>query len=226
MGKASAFPQKKKAAFTLAEVLITLGIIGIVAAMTLPTIITKYQKQVTQNKLKKFYSVMTQAIKLSEVENGDYPSWAPTSEDARSSENFEKWYNQYLDKYIISINKKKLSDISYQVGFKDGSGFVAYIMDNVSLAIFYCTELKYCGTEKFDGKVTFLFFLSKESKGYFNGAGFGYSRNSLLSYCKYGNVDNPDVSSAGRRHYCAGLIQTDGWEIKDDYPWEQIMIEK
>ena len=38
----------RKAAFTMAEVLITLGIIGIVAAMTLPSLIGKYQKQVTK----------------------------------------------------------------------------------------------------------------------------------------------------------------------------------
>ena len=34
----------KKRAFTLAEVLITLGIIGIVAALTMPTLIGNYQK--------------------------------------------------------------------------------------------------------------------------------------------------------------------------------------
>ena len=37
---------KKNSAFTLAEVLITLGIIGIVAAMTLPSLIAKYQDKV------------------------------------------------------------------------------------------------------------------------------------------------------------------------------------
>lgn len=37
---------KKLNAFTLAEVLITLGIIGVVAAMTLPTLIQNHQKQV------------------------------------------------------------------------------------------------------------------------------------------------------------------------------------
>ena len=36
---------KKRAAFTLAEVLITLGIIGVVAAMTMPAIISSYQKK-------------------------------------------------------------------------------------------------------------------------------------------------------------------------------------
>ena len=42
-------------AFTLAEVLITLGIIGIVAAMTLPILIGKYQKMQTATQLKKAY---------------------------------------------------------------------------------------------------------------------------------------------------------------------------
>lgn len=39
--------------FTLSEVLITLGVIGIVAAMTLPTIVTKYRQFVAINKIKK-----------------------------------------------------------------------------------------------------------------------------------------------------------------------------
>ena len=43
-----------KKAFTLAEVLITLGIIGVVAAITIPGLITKYQKLVTVVKLKKY----------------------------------------------------------------------------------------------------------------------------------------------------------------------------
>jgi prepilin-type cleavage/methylation N-terminal domain protein len=37
----------KNKGFTLAEVLITLGIIGIVAAMTIPTILAKYQEKQT-----------------------------------------------------------------------------------------------------------------------------------------------------------------------------------
>lgn len=36
---------KKKAAFTLAEVLITLGVIGVVAAMTIPSLIQKYSNE-------------------------------------------------------------------------------------------------------------------------------------------------------------------------------------
>ena len=39
--------------FTLAEVLITLGIIGVVAALTLPSLITNYQKKQIVAQLKK-----------------------------------------------------------------------------------------------------------------------------------------------------------------------------
>ena len=51
----------KRAAFTLAEVLITLGIIGVVAALTLPTLIQNHQKQVCVTQLKKAYSNISNA---------------------------------------------------------------------------------------------------------------------------------------------------------------------
>ena len=62
-------------AFTLAEVLITLGIIGIVAAMTLPTLINNHNKKVTITRLKHFQSLMSQAFNQSTVENGDFSGW-------------------------------------------------------------------------------------------------------------------------------------------------------
>ena len=55
---------KKRAAFTLAEVLITLGIIGIVAAMTLPVIISNIKAQQLRTAFLKGYSVITQAFEL------------------------------------------------------------------------------------------------------------------------------------------------------------------
>ena len=52
----------KKPAFTLAEVLITLGIIGIVAALNMPMLISNYQKEVAVTQLKKSYSLWSQAF--------------------------------------------------------------------------------------------------------------------------------------------------------------------
>ena len=56
--------------FTLAEVLITLGIIGVVAAMTLPTLISNYQKRVYENQLKKAASVLSNGFKLMMAHDG------------------------------------------------------------------------------------------------------------------------------------------------------------
>ena len=51
-------------AFTLAEVLITLGIIGIVAAMTLPTVINKAERFILAQQFKKTYANLQNAINL------------------------------------------------------------------------------------------------------------------------------------------------------------------
>ncbi len=64
-----------KVAFTLAEVLITLGIIGVVAAMTIPTVITKYKEKQTVTQLKAAQSILYNAIKLAEAENGPLETW-------------------------------------------------------------------------------------------------------------------------------------------------------
>ena len=60
----------KKSAFTLAEVLITLGIIGVVAAITLPTLVANYQKQVWVNQLKKTYTTLNEGFKQMAASEG------------------------------------------------------------------------------------------------------------------------------------------------------------
>ncbi len=62
---------KNKKAFTLAEVLITLGIIGVVAAMTLPALISLYQKKIVETRLEHTYSLISQALKMAEADYGD-----------------------------------------------------------------------------------------------------------------------------------------------------------
>lgn len=68
-------PSRKNLAFTLAEVLITLGIIGVVAAMTLPILIQKNQEKETVAKLRKFNTVMNQAYLSAINANGEVADW-------------------------------------------------------------------------------------------------------------------------------------------------------
>lgn len=53
-----------KKAFTLAEVLVTLGIIGVVSAMTVPTLMQNYQRQSYVTQLHKVYNEFSQAITM------------------------------------------------------------------------------------------------------------------------------------------------------------------
>lgn len=62
--------RRKSIAFTLVEVLITIGIIGIVAALTIPNLITNYQKRITLTRLKKQYSQLNQLMKTIDEEYG------------------------------------------------------------------------------------------------------------------------------------------------------------
>lgn len=55
--------------FTLAEVLITLGILGIVIAMTMPFLINKYQRIVTVERLKRAYALVETAVQTYRAEN-------------------------------------------------------------------------------------------------------------------------------------------------------------
>ena len=60
--RSTAHHSLKSAAFTLAEVLVTLGIIGVVSAMTVPTLMQNYQRQSYVTQLHKTYNEFTQAF--------------------------------------------------------------------------------------------------------------------------------------------------------------------
>ena len=80
---------KKQKAFTLAEVLITLAIIGIVAAVTIPSVIANYQQQEFKTGLRKAVSVLNEAIQTNIVQEGESPY-------SRS----DGWHTGRLDKYL------------------------------------------------------------------------------------------------------------------------------
>lgn len=204
-------------AFTLAEVLITLGIIGIVAALTIPGLISKYHRVVVENKLKKFYSIMNQAVKMSIADNEDivYMDVSDIS-DSQNSDKILAWYNEYLLKYLTGVQSKKVNTTYIKVMLNDGTGFVSYMQKisdgNTPLWFFYCLDAndKSCEPESFDGRNTFLFRFSPEQKALVTAwAGVPLERAKQSCYSK-----NP-----GSRHGCTELIKQNGWKIPYDYPW-------
>ena len=62
-------------AFSLAEVLITLGIIGVVAALTIPILNAKIEEKRTINKLNDTYAILSQAYRRGISEEGSPEGW-------------------------------------------------------------------------------------------------------------------------------------------------------
>lgn len=74
-----------KRAYTLSEVLITLGVIGVVSAITLPLIHSKIQWMVLKNQYKKVYSTHSQLLQKIQYNNGTYPYLCYYSDDGKSN---------------------------------------------------------------------------------------------------------------------------------------------
>ncbi len=118
----------RKQAFTLAEILITLGIIGIVAALTMGTIIPRLEKVKTEAKLKKFYNTIAQATDRAMVVHGDWSTWDYT---LNSWDFYEKYYKDQLQVIRVACKYSnsdffecKPSDFNYiepVLFFKDGT---------------------------------------------------------------------------------------------------------
>ncbi len=123
---------KIKEGFTLAEVLITLGIIGIVAAMTLPTLISNYQKVVLETAYKKGLSVVANAVQMAMAQNetpGDFASTpivgCYNNETANNPlplclyENSKKMYTVTLDDSRTQELYNTMSEIYYNMNIGD-----------------------------------------------------------------------------------------------------------
>lgn len=207
----------KKHGFTLAEVLITLGIIGIVAALTLPQLTQKYRKQEIETKLAKFYSVMNQALKQSISENGEISFDTSEFTNNKNAEYVKKWFQINITKYIKTLKTEEYNGTYYKAVFNDGSTFNSYLRissggtDATALYIFYCVNSSHCEYGKFDGINSFL-FVYKPNKQVIEPDITNSTHEAKMQSCS--NTD------ASYRHACAALIQENGWKIPDDYPWK------
>ncbi|MBQ8167880.1 type II secretion system protein [bacterium] len=111
----------------MAEVLITLAIIGVVAAMTIPTLITNYKAKVLETKLQRMYSLMSNAISLSTIDNGETTSWNYKQGDLSTTySEVLAWYEKYLSPYL------KVLEVKQQEGSED---LLIYLLDGSILEI-------------------------------------------------------------------------------------------
>lgn len=241
--------RKKKAAFTLAEVLITLGIIGIIAAMTLPSLINTYRKLDTSAKLKKFFSSMNQAVVFSVAENGEPVNWIETL-TYHNPESLYDWFDRYIMKHmrILKNCRNAGSNCVGEYVYCDYPGRcynASYISTNTVLYIFndgtMITSLTGGGVDEETGMATSMtLHVRFDTNGYGRPNTFGQdvfsfrmNINEKFAYItcdNHKNLTGGTVSLKSNRdtllqacktdpQTCGCLLMYDNWEFKKDYPW-------
>ncbi len=209
--------------FTLAEVLITLGIIGVVAALTIPTLMLQHRKQVAANRLKVVSSTLQQVHEMLKVDFGyKYQSEQDYLEPNNPDEAlriFNKYYEPYMKFNTIKKGTKGL--FAY---FPNGSAIYfrrPRHCDGTPLActyFVYCVEGKYCQNydedalyaninPKTDNVHTFLLRLTGLPAYELHNT-YQIPHNSIVERC-----------AGGAGEDCVLLIHDNSWAIPDDYPF-------
>lgn len=223
---------RKNLGFTLAEVLITLGIIGVVAAMTMPSLIANHNKRVVETRLKKFYSSINQAIKMAELDYGERDVWY---EDNSEHDLQLAWLKKYIVPYmnVIKVDEIKIGSYRYNViYFADGSA-LSPSYANTRDWLFYpgnperCLNLpgSYAPHWRGVGICSFAFFYHPVPTATYAGSNYNKSFNPF-HYAWNGteeslknNTDYGCYNSSNWHAYCTRLIQYNNWKIPDDYPY-------
>ncbi|MCM1338441.1 MAG: type II secretion system GspH family protein [Muribaculaceae bacterium] len=133
----------KIAAFTLAEVLVTLGVIGIVAALTIPSLMTNYKKKVTAIRLKEAYAIIKQAYRLAEAEYGPGEGWQEfnvawdyeTGKGSAGDDATESAVKKYLAPYVGATNWDRNRPQKLGLPKQLNSKFTANLFDPIRLRL-------------------------------------------------------------------------------------------
>ena len=244
---------KTKHAFTLAEVLITLGIIGVVAAMTMPVLINNYKKQVTVTQLKKAYTTLAQAFTMAQKDHGDISLWDftpkdPENDDDTSLKNgLDSFAQTYLIPYLNVVTDCGSGASASQECFytwyaNDGTPInmsatnnsYRFILNNSNVillvydsgggtytigAILMYVDINGKQPPNTISKDIFVMSL-KASTNKFGMFGIDHNMtmDKLLNDSSYWACSQKG-SSINTSIYCGLLIQMNGWQIPDGYPW-------
>ncbi len=214
--------------FTIAEVLITLGIIGVVVALTLPSIVANYQKKVAVAKLKKVYSSVAQILEkeqvvesLDEWDNSEkilkkyfVPNFQGAKVYSASSNNGYRvmcrtsWY-KYFWATGVGISTPFKPDTA-AIELSDGT--CIGINPNPTRDVFIDINGSYNPPNK-AGKDLFFFIVNSD------GRLLPYGHDWRYEQVNRGRVGSCNKQDSGGGHVCAAKIMMDNWEMKKDYPW-------
>ena len=213
-------PIKVKFAFTLAEVLITLGIIGVVAALTITSLINNYKAKQLEVQFKKADSIITQALKKTADEAGydsiadlNIPGRQVTNENLSELRNVVSedlnpiWLRQFTT--LTPVNYSTVFWKGYRCHSMHGPIFGMYatcwynfgdnkpyhLQDGLTIT---GLAVQYGGINH-PGLISFLF----DTNGPYNGPNrWGHDIFVYYSDIKYSTMCNPTLQNSGNQFGC------------------------
>ena len=223
---------RKIKGFTLAEILITLGIIGVVAAITIPGLITNYQKRSTATQLKKAYSLLVNASRQA-IADDDLTYNPPEVYDVALGSHdkygiFATYFAPYMSGSTVKISnwraKTPAGEEVYSVGtFQNGcylaNNGMCFRMTNHGTNYFYVVvDLNGPSGPNRVGRDVFYFALhfidtGVKIDGHVWQVNERTSRDELIRRC------GKEATGWSGGSACTELIMRSGWEITKDYPW-------
>ena len=126
----------KKNGFTLAEVLITLAIIGVVATLTLPALMTNTQEQQAKTALKKGINTLTEAAQMHQAITGvDFGSIS-SANTTNSEDDEQSLYRLLAERTQMDLRKSADADpTNMKMGQASTQGnFVVFFRDGSALS--------------------------------------------------------------------------------------------
>lgn len=229
----------KNFGFTLAEVLITLGIIGVVAAMTIPALLTKMDHDAKIGKLQKAISIMNQSTRMSIHDNGEYDGWDSTLSP-------RPYVEQYFAPYLKIV---AWCDTAQKCGYKEANPWNsqgAYQIFNIAGRVPFVTidgvlfsVITSGGSATGNKDMDKLYDYSESSRSgiivdvnvsnnpnHFGNDIFFLVRTETgsvmpLGYNLSDDVIKSDCTKTKKqlKLYCAERLRRNGWKAPQDYPW-------
>ncbi len=216
---------KRRKGFTLAEVLITLGIIGVVAALTIPTLVANYRKKQILVNLKNTYSIMSNWVKLSEIDNGPMSSW-PTGEKMDVNVFWVKYMLPYFANARLCSSKGtcgyKGDNVNHDTDWSCGDSWGVFTSDTRLLFMLKNGVVVFMPRNSQDAEgnplYTNLVYIDVNGTSGPNKCGadvFVFSRANGT----FKPYTHNSKSCYNDPYYCADLIMKNGWEYPEDYPY-------
>ena len=188
-------PQTKaKFGFTLAEVLITLGIIGVVAAITIPNLIANQQKKAIVSQLMEAQSILNQAVK-SYAADTDEEGSSEFDTTLSPQEFAEKYFKPYLK---IARICTRIEDGCWKTGdFYGYYDLAGHKMTNVPYSIVLNNGMV-LGFSKIDGTNLVSIFVDVNGQGKRNVLGkdvFSFYPYNSANLCKTGTEKYKNIKN-------------------------------